>query len=310
MAIEVYRKGQRTDPSQWYAQRLNRHQASRPRFRTKDYEVTFNPYRDNEPSVSDVRKLIPSNAIPLTRNSYIYQGKLRFFDSVTNEPREQEIPNTISKPIRNSYSISTRSSWSGRNNPDSNYGYAHLARYPNKAKKIAEIADRLDIPAEWLADVIAFESRFDPTVRNQIDATGLIQFMPYTAKNLGTSIDSLARMSFDKQMEYVYKYLKPFKGRFKSPAHLLGSIWSSPDILDMLDDPKRVQKALNRSDGQITFRNYLQRLGKDAGRQYKLPGVSRRARAANVRHTKLHKGCKICHSIIQSGSNFFPHEPQ
>jgi hypothetical protein len=37
-------------------------------------------------------------------------------------------------------------------------------------------------------------------------ATGLIQFMPFTAKSLGTSVDSLKNMSAIQQLKYVEQF--------------------------------------------------------------------------------------------------------
>lgn len=47
-------------------------------------------------------------------------------------------------------------------------------------------------------------------------ATGLIQFMPKTAKELGTSTQELYKMSNVAQLEYIYKYFLPLKGRIRS----------------------------------------------------------------------------------------------
>lgn len=53
------------------------------------------------------------------------------------------------------------------------------------------------------------ESRVDPAaVNKQSGATGLIQFMPDTARSLGTSVEALRGMSAVEQLDYVYKYFK------------------------------------------------------------------------------------------------------
>jgi hypothetical protein len=48
-------------------------------------------------------------------------------------------------------------------------------------------------------------------VNKKSNATGLIQFMPKTAKGLGTSVDKLKAMSAVQQLDYVEKYLKKQK---------------------------------------------------------------------------------------------------
>ena len=52
--------------------------------------------------------------------------------------------------------------------------------------------------------------------RSKYRATGLIQFMPKTAKNLGTSTQQLFKMSNVQQLDYVYKYFLSAKGKLKS----------------------------------------------------------------------------------------------
>lgn len=64
---------------------------------------------------------------------------------------------------------------------------------------------------DHVAALISHESRFRPDARNAATrATGLIQFMPATAKTLGTSVDELARMSATAQLPFVVAYFKPF----------------------------------------------------------------------------------------------------
>lgn len=67
--------------------------------------------------------------------------------------------------------------------------------------------------------IMYFESAgtMSPSVQNKsTNATGLIQFMPSTAKGLGTSVEALKKMSAVQQLDYVLKYYKPFKGKIKS----------------------------------------------------------------------------------------------
>lgn len=88
------------------------------------------------------------------------------------------------------------------------------------AAKVREIADLLNTNPNWLMAVMAFETRmtFSPYVPNAAGsgAIGLIQFMPKTAAGMGTSTEKLARMSAVEQLDWVYKYYQPFRGRLNS----------------------------------------------------------------------------------------------
>ncbi|MBC7282498.1 transglycosylase SLT domain-containing protein [Hoeflea sp.] len=85
-----------------------------------------------------------------------------------------------------------------------------------KRRTIA-IARRLNMDPNHLMAIMAFETgrTFDPAITNHAGsgATGLIQFMPATAKGLGTTTARLATMSAVDQLDYVESYLAPYKGR-------------------------------------------------------------------------------------------------
>ncbi len=51
--------------------------------------------------------------------------------------------------------------------------------------------------------------------RARYRATGLIQFMPSTAKYLGTSTQELFKKNNVQQLDYVHKYFLPVKGKIK-----------------------------------------------------------------------------------------------
>lgn len=73
--------------------------------------------------------------------------------------------------------------------------------------------------ASWLMACMSWESgnTFMPTIRNAAGsgAVGLIQFMPYTAVALGTTVAELAELTAEQQLEYVDRYFLPYKGRLQ-----------------------------------------------------------------------------------------------
>ena len=79
------------------------------------------------------------------------------------------------------------------------------------ALAIAQMAHDLDIDPYALANVINFESGFNAAAVNPASgASGLIQFIPSTARGLGTSVEALRNMSALQQMPYVRAYFAPF----------------------------------------------------------------------------------------------------
>lgn len=92
--------------------------------------------------------------------------------------------------------------------------------------KVVDIAKDLDTDPQHLLQVMKFETggTFDSRVKNKAGsgATGLIQFMPDTAKELtgadtkAAAIKILEDMTPTQQLDYVKKYLEPFKGKLNS----------------------------------------------------------------------------------------------
>jgi hypothetical protein len=92
--------------------------------------------------------------------------------------------------------------------------------------KVIAISARLDIDPNWLMHVMWNESRLNPAIVNsKTAATGLIQFMPTTARELGTSVALLAKMSNIQQLDYVEKYLSRYKSKIDSYVDLYFSVF-------------------------------------------------------------------------------------
>lgn len=88
---------------------------------------------------------------------------------------------------------------------------------------VRAMANDLGMPpagASWLMACMAFESArtFSPKIKNAAGsgAVGLIQFMPATARGLKTTTAKLAAMSAEDQVEYVWEYFTPYKGKLQN----------------------------------------------------------------------------------------------
>lgn len=82
---------------------------------------------------------------------------------------------------------------------------------PEFRSDLWRLATRLGLDAGYIAAVMSHESGFKPNATNpQGGATGLIQFMPATAKNMGTSVQALASMSAESQLQWVERFYRPY----------------------------------------------------------------------------------------------------
>lgn len=135
---------------------------------------------------------------------------------------------------------------------------------PTFKARVLWIEEALGVKADYLMACMAWESgeSFSASKKNMAGsgATGLIQFMPSTAKSLGTSTAELARMTPEDQLNYVYKYFRPFKGRLNNLGDVyMAILWpkgvGQPDSYVLFDRgvAYRQNAGLDKNkDGKVT----------------------------------------------------------
>lgn len=204
----------------------------------------------------------------------------------------------------------SKAAYPSSNESIANYGYEALRDDPQFANAVSRVANSLDIPGQWLADVMAYESRLDPSIRNSAGAVGLIQFYPGggladIANRLGTSeghaANLLTSMSAAEQMEFVEGYLRPFKGRLNTVEDLLAVVFGGEGLLNKPPSRRR-----SIGDGNITFGEYVTRLGNTVGRRYQTSYDRRRAAADSI-HTSFSPGCARCNQMMSNFGFVLPH---
>ena len=116
------------------------------------------------------------------------------------------------KGISDSKGTAKKSITIARENLD--YSMVNLAEFLNKTVAITK---DLGAKPNHLMAIMQFESGLKADEVNRFSgATGLIQFMPSTARGWGTSTSALLAMREIQQLDYVRKYLMPYKGRLNT----------------------------------------------------------------------------------------------
>lgn len=94
--------------------------------------------------------------------------------------------------------------------PSKSGGAANIAlKEPGFAQELEKVANNLGVSSKSLMAIMRRESNLNPKAVNKFSkATGLIQFIPSTARALGTTTKELYDMSAVEQLKYVEKYLK------------------------------------------------------------------------------------------------------
>ncbi|MBC9904753.1 transglycosylase SLT domain-containing protein [Achromobacter xylosoxidans] len=155
---------------------------------------------------------------------------------------------------------------------------------PEFRAKVISLCERLGIEPDYLMACMAFESAetFSPSIYNAAGsgAVGLIQFMPTTARSLGTATGNLAALSAVDQLDWVEKYFQPYKGRLKTLSDVyMAILWPAA-----IGKPES-SSLWAQSERPTTYR---QNSGLDANKD----GVITKAEAASKVQAKLERGRK------------------
>jgi murein DD-endopeptidase MepM/ murein hydrolase activator NlpD len=284
----------------------------------------------------------PAGSVPLPTGGYVFQGRVYLPDGqfqqamqYSGRPVTQPANNTpngtgggsVGQPSPKQFNsklpmVGTRASghvrdYKGKSTPDANYGYKTLANDKDFARALASTANRLGFPAVWLADIMAFESTqngvmHNPAATNSAGAVGLIQFYPggglaEVAQDMGVgedvAADRLRSMTRAQQMRHVEKYLQrriDENGRFKRIDDLFASIFGGSTMVRQSDTQRQ-----NSSDGNISYKDYLNNIGHHVGRKYH-HGLMRGSDKPRT-HTSYVSTCPTC-SQMMSSDEFTPHK--
>lgn len=147
--------------------------------------------------------------------------------------------------------------------------------------KVVEISAELDIDPNYLMAAMAFESArtFSANIENPYSgAVGLIQFMPGTARGLGTSTAALKRMNAVAQLDYVRRYFLPYKGRLKDLSDLyMAILWP---------------RAIGKPSSHVLFAQGSKEYRQNKGLDVNTDGVVTKVEAANKVHQHLVEGMR------------------
>lgn len=83
-----------------------------------------------------------------------------------------------------------------------------LFENPAFKKRLEEVSTKIWAKPEDLKKIMMAESYWDPRITNGIWATWLIQFTPATAKDLGTTVWQIRKMTWVEQLDLVEKYFE------------------------------------------------------------------------------------------------------
>jgi hypothetical protein len=145
---------------------------------------------------------------------------------------------------------------------------------------VIEISAELGMPNNLMA-AMAFESGriFRADIANPLSgAIGLIQFIPSTAKNLGTSTAALRKMTPVAQLDFVRRHFLPQKGRLNDLNDVyMAILWP---------------KAVGRLASYILFEKGSRQYSQNKGLDVNSDGLVTKAEAASRVQQHLVEGMR------------------
>lgn len=171
--------------------------------------------------------------------------------------------------------------------PTANPSYSNTPRVKldqNFLNKTKEISQRIGCNYKDLLAVMNSESGLNSQARNpKGGATGLIQFMPATAKMLGTTTEELRKMTPVQQLDYVEKFFN----KVKSTYGFEGKQLSAGDLYALVYMPARAKRDVvaSASEGKVYSLN--KGLDKDGDGQITKADLQRRVASCYVDESKV-----------------------
>lgn len=197
-------------------------------------------------------------------------------------------------------------------------GYADVRVGEDKAflEGLHKLAEKWELdPAHLLALMASESSLFADAQEETSKATGLIQILPETAKDLGTSVEDLLKMSRSEQLLYVDKYFQLWKlPKGATKAELYQSVLA-PSYLHLGPDEwlykegssgYRGNKELDlNDDGYITPRELGTRIDTKM-EEYGINESDVKPPVRNQNLSLLDEGSKILEDLDNSGEQQIP----
>jgi hypothetical protein len=152
---------------------------------------------------------------------------------------------------------------------------------PAFKRRVIEISAELGMDPNNLMAAMAFESArtFRADIENPLSgAVGLIQFMPATAKGLGTSTSALKKMTPVAQLDFVRRYFLPQKGRLNDLNDVyMAILWP---------------RAVGKPASHVLFVNRSRQYSQNKGLDVNFDGVVTKAEAASRVQQHLVEGMR------------------
>lgn len=279
----------------------------------EDYTNVPNP--SEVTSNEEFQSIVPARAVKDNDNVIIDNVvKLPSPPDAPKYAKAEEVYNTA-EPLRNKFLRADKINWDAKTNkPTNHYGYDALVNDAKLAANINKVATILDVPGLWLADLIAYESGFDPLNQNSIAGlSGIADFTETEIRDAGYDPTTWHLTTASEQMLVLEQRVKNAMELYGKPRNFrdVAAMFYSSN-LEVYNDVRNngglgLVNTMKDVSG-MSFQEYLRKIGGNANRQYEASNQQQNLAAFAPIHTEYVEGCAHCRALRASGSEIIPHE--
>jgi murein DD-endopeptidase MepM/ murein hydrolase activator NlpD len=213
-----------------------------------------------------------TNIIPNVSNRGKTEPSLQGIGSPTRTYNPIQTQYTRNRPIQRTLTSPQKRS---QTSPDENFNYVYLAQNPTFRNTLHAVAQRTGADPQHLADIIFQESKFTPNLdhsQGQLKNVGLVGFDKYVGNT-----QQIVQMSAVQQLGLLENYIN--RNIPKQYRDNLATLWAGIRMGTI----QRNQFWKNPSGahlirlGKRTYADELKMLGREAGREYLVPGYDKRS---------------------------------
>lgn len=172
------------------------------------------------------------------------------------------------------------------NNAIDDYGYAWIRQRPDFARKLQQVANRLGVPGQWIADIMRQESGDNFKLHNRVHPGSSMTNYGLFGFGRDSGVRNHTSLSVLQQLEAYQNYMLTNgwdNHRKRTGGQVtLGQLWAVTRMgvnwrKQILNG--REPSTLRLNDTGLTYADELKLLGKWAGREYDVGGGRRSGRA-------------------------------
>lgn len=234
------------------------------------------------------------------------RGMTMYQRSIPREELLNSAPNSGYKngaiDLRNTMSINA-TDYKSFGDGSQDYGYSALRNDPKLRQAVNSAAKKLGVPEVWVADQIAMESEWNPTVKNEFGYRGYFQVKDEHLYGITQAMMDNKYRQISEAYVLYHKAIMREVGGYRNFEEFLMGVWGGGRGIRDYRAAKGHMKntRFKYYDAYTDWDGYRKIVNKKSGRRYSWNGVNMSSRFSHY-HDIPDDSCPVCNSMLRGGS--------